>query len=118
MQALDGHPELVERTERITAHNLAEELGSATPPLVLDVRTAREFEAGHIPGSLHVPLNHLEPRLGEIPRHRRIVVTCASGYRSSIAVSILEAHGVPRLADLVGGVAAWEASKLETTATR
>jgi glyoxylase-like metal-dependent hydrolase (beta-lactamase superfamily II)/rhodanese-related sulfurtransferase len=116
MQALDGRPELVERTERITAHNLAEQLESSRPPLVLDVRTEREAEAARIEGSLVIPLNHLEERLGEIPRDRDVVVTCASGYRSSIAVSILEAHGLKGLSDLVGGMDAWEASRLETAA--
>jgi glyoxylase-like metal-dependent hydrolase (beta-lactamase superfamily II) len=118
MQALDGRPELVERTERITAQSLAEQLASATPPLVLDVRTAREVEAGRIEGSLDLPLNRLEERVAEIPRDRPVVVTCASGYRSSIAVSLLEAHGLRELSDLVGGMGAWEASRLETATAR
>jgi hydroxyacylglutathione hydrolase len=116
MQALDGRPDLVERTERITAQNLAEQLESAQPPLVLDVRTPGEVELGHIDGSVAVPLNHLEERLAEIPRDRPIVVTCASGYRSSMAVSILEAHGLEGLSDLVGGMDAWEAFQLEVAA--
>jgi glyoxylase-like metal-dependent hydrolase (beta-lactamase superfamily II)/rhodanese-related sulfurtransferase len=116
MKALDGSPELVDRTERITAHNLAEQLGSASPPLVLDVRTPGELEGGRIPGSMAIPLNHLQERLAEIPRDRDIAVACASGYRSSIAVSLLEAHGLRGLSDLVGGMAAWEASHLETAA--
>jgi hydroxyacylglutathione hydrolase len=115
MQALDGRPDLVERTERVTAQNLAEQLESK-PPLVLDVRTPDEVELGHIDGSLAVPLNRLEERLAEIPRDRPVVVTCASGYRSSIAVSILEAHGLEGLSDLVGGMDAWEASHLEVAA--
>jgi glyoxylase-like metal-dependent hydrolase (beta-lactamase superfamily II) len=116
MKALDGRPELVDRTERITAHNLAEQLGAASPPVVLDVRTPSEFEGGHIPGSLAVPLNQLEERLDEIPRDRDVVVACGTGFRSSIAVSLLEAHGLRGLSDLVGGMAAWEASHLETVA--
>jgi rhodanese-related sulfurtransferase len=115
MQTLDGRPDLVERTERIAAQNLAEALASTNPPLILDVRTPGEVEAGRIEGNLSVPLNHLEERLAEVPRDRPIVVTCGSGYRSSIAVSILEAHGVQGLSDLVGGMAAWEASRLETS---
>jgi glyoxylase-like metal-dependent hydrolase (beta-lactamase superfamily II)/rhodanese-related sulfurtransferase len=116
MKALDGRPELVDRTERITAHNLAEQLDAASPPLVLDVRTPQEVETGRIPGSLAIPLNHLEERLADIPRDREVVVACGSGYRSSTAVSLLEAHGLRGLSDLVGGMAAWEASHLETAA--
>ena len=106
------------RTERITAQNLAEQLASASPPLVLDVRAPSEVEDGHIEGSLNVPLNHLEERLDEIPRDRPLVVTCASGYRSSIAVSILERHGRSDVTDLVGGMGAWEASRLAITGAR
>ena len=116
MQALDGRPDLVERTERITAQNLAEQLESAKPPLVLDVRTPDEVELRHIDGSLAVPLNRLEERLAEVPRDRPIVVTCASGYRSSMAVSILEANGLEGLSDLVGGMDGWEATHLEVAA--
>jgi glyoxylase-like metal-dependent hydrolase (beta-lactamase superfamily II) len=114
MQTLDGRPELVGRTERITAQNLAEQLASATPPVVLDVRAPQELGVGRIEGSVGVPLNHLEERLDEVPRDRPVVVTCASGYRSSAAVSLLEAHGFRRLSDLVGGMGAWEASRLAT----
>jgi hydroxyacylglutathione hydrolase len=115
MEALDGRPDLVERTERITAQNLAESLATAKAPLVLDVRTPSEVESGRIDGSLSVPLNQLEGRLDDVPRDRPIVVTCGSGYRSSIAVSLLEAHGFRRLSDLVGGMAAWHASRLATS---
>jgi len=118
MEALDGRPDLVSRTERITAQNLAEQLASASPPLVLDVRAPGEVEAGHIERSLNVPLNHLEERLDEIPGDRPVVVTCASGYRSSMAVSILERHGRADVTDLVGGMGAWEASRLATTGAR
>jgi hydroxyacylglutathione hydrolase len=117
MAALDGRPDLVERTERVTAQNLAEQLAATDPPLVLDVRTAGEVESGRIDGSLSIPLNQLETRFAEVPRDRPVVVTCGSGYRSSIAVSLLEAHGLNELSDLVGGMAAWEASRLATATT-
>jgi rhodanese-related sulfurtransferase len=114
MQALDGRPDLVGRTERITAQNLAQQLSSSQAPAVLDVRAPSELEGGRIEGSVNVPLNHLEERLDEVPRDRPVVVLCASGYRSSMAVSLLEAHGFHGLSDLVGGMGAWEASRLAT----
>jgi rhodanese-related sulfurtransferase/glyoxylase-like metal-dependent hydrolase (beta-lactamase superfamily II) len=114
MQALATRADLVRRTERITAATLAEQLAEPAPPLVLDVRTPREWAAKHIAGSVNIPLNHLAERCSEIPPDRHIVVHCASGYRSAIAVSLLEQHGITRLADLVGGFAAWEASQLQT----
>jgi rhodanese-related sulfurtransferase len=117
MQALATRPDLVRRTERITAATLAERLAAPQPPVVLDVRTAHEWQEKRIEGSCNIPLNHLEDRLAAVPRDREVVVHCGSGYRSSIAVSLLAHHGFTQLADLVGGLAAWEASQLATTAS-
>ena len=114
MQALTTRPDLLRRTERITAATLAEQLAEPLPPVVLDVRTPREWAGKHIAGSLNIPLNHLTERLSDIPTDRHIVVHCASGYRSAIAVSLLEQQGITAPADLVGGFAAWEASQLQT----
>ncbi|MDH3601878.1 MAG: rhodanese-like domain-containing protein, partial [Candidatus Tectomicrobia bacterium] len=114
MQALEARPDLVRRIERITAPTLAEQLREAEPPVVLDVRTEREWQDQHIEGSLNISLQHLRERLTEVPSDRPLVVHCASGYRSSIAASMLQQHGITRVADLVGGIGAWEASQLET----
>jgi hydroxyacylglutathione hydrolase len=75
---------------------------------VVDVRTETEWKGGRISGSLNVPLNHLRARARELPRNETIVVYCQTGYRSSIATSILEQEGFVRVVDLVGGFAAWE----------
>jgi hydroxyacylglutathione hydrolase len=112
MEALAERPDLVWPTERVSAPMLAEELASAEPPLVLDVRTSREWSAKHINCSVNIPLNHLQERIAEIPRNRRIAVHCAGGYRSSIAVSILHQYGITHLIEMAGGLAAWEAAKL------
>lgn len=111
MRALAGRPDLLRQTERISARVLSEELASADPPLVLDVRTPREWLGGHINGSLNIPLNHLQERIGELPRDRRIVVHCAGGYRSSIAASILYRNAITNVAELAGGLAAWNAAE-------
>jgi rhodanese-related sulfurtransferase len=79
----------------------------------LDVRGDAERREAKIPGSMHIPLQHLPERIVEVPSGpRQVVVQCASGYRSSIAASLLERHGVPEVADLVGGLNAWTASGL------
>ena len=70
------------------------------------------MSAKHIPGSINIPLSHLQQRIDEIPRDRRIAVHCAGGYRSSIAASILHQHGITNLIEMAGGIAAWEAAKL------
>lgn len=112
MEALAGRPDLVWPTERVSAPMVAEELESADPPLVLDIRNPREWAAKHLGGSVNIPLNHLQERIAEIPRNRRIAVHCAGGYRSSIAASILHQHGITNLIEMAGGLAAWEAAKL------
>lgn len=117
MAALEVRPDLVRRTERIDAASLAERLAGPEPPLILDVRTDPERQAERIPGSVHIPLAHLRERLHDLPRGPRpTVVHCQSGYRSSIAASLLEQHGFAGVSDLVGGLAAWKASRLPTAA--
>jgi rhodanese-related sulfurtransferase len=112
MEALAERPDLVWPTERRSAPMVAEELEGPDPPLLLDIRNPREWMTKHIDGSVNVPLNHLQERIAEIPRDRRIAVHCAGGYRSSIAASILHQYGITHLIEMAGGIAAWEAAQL------
>lgn len=114
MQALEPRPDLVSRTERITAPTLAERLEHGLRPLVLDVRADGERAEGSIAGSVHVPLPRLLAELDAVPAGRDVVVVCATGYRSSIAASLLEREGREHVTDLVGGMDAWSASRLAT----
>jgi DMSO/TMAO reductase YedYZ molybdopterin-dependent catalytic subunit/glyoxylase-like metal-dependent hydrolase (beta-lactamase superfamily II) len=118
MQALDLRPELVARIERITAATLAEQLEGAEPPLVVDVRTEREWREQRISGSLNIPLTRLQERVDEVPRDRQVVVHCATGYRSSIAASVLKRHGFDNISDLVGGISAWLAATTDQSPVR
>ncbi|WP_447969761.1 MBL fold metallo-hydrolase [Nitrospira sp. M1] len=117
MEALSHRVDLVDRTVRMTAQMLAEELQTAEPPLVLDVRNEQEWKGKQISGSVNISVNHLEKRVDEVTRNRQIVVHCASGYRSSIAASLLEKHGITNVMDLVGGIEAWGKIQSEPTAT-
>ncbi|MGC2399590.1 MAG: MBL fold metallo-hydrolase [Acidobacteriaceae bacterium] len=115
MEALAERPDLVWPTERVSAQMVADEAAGPEAPLVLDVRNPREWAGKHIVGSINIPLNHLQERIAELPRNRRIAVHCAGGYRSSIAASILHAHGITDLIELAGGLAAWDAAQLPVT---
>jgi rhodanese-related sulfurtransferase len=117
MEQLDDAPELIERTERITAPTLAEQLKSDDPPRLIDVRTPGEWDAAHVEGSMNVPLSRLAERMGELAQDRPHVVYCASGYRASIAASLLRRAGFADVSDLVGGLSAWEAAQLESVAS-
>lgn len=110
--ALESRPELLTGTERITPAEASTAIVSPEPPLLLDVRTPREWQQQHIDGSVNIPLNRLPERLGELPRDRRLLVHCAGGYRSSIAAGLLQRSGHSDLVELGGGVAAWERAGL------
>ena len=114
MDALDGRMELSTTTPRITAPAVGELDGSVA---VIDVRAPQEYEAGHIQGSINIPLNHLEERVSTIPTTDHLVVHCAGGYRSSLAASLLQKHGRANVLDLVGGYKAWKASQLPIAPT-
>lgn len=60
--------------------------------VVVDVRREDEYDAGHLPGAANVPMHHLLERLGELPAGQ-LWVHCASGYRASIAASLLDRAG-------------------------
>jgi hydroxyacylglutathione hydrolase len=117
MQPLEQAPELLERTERITAGSLRERLAESQPPRLLDVRTRNEWGEGHIDSAVNLPLAQLTERMDELPAGSGLVVYCASGYRSSIATSLLRRDGLSGVANLVGGLGAWQAADLPTVAS-
>jgi len=112
MEALTDHPELLAYTLRSSAPELAALMAGSVPPLLIDVRTSREWSARHIGGSVNLPLNRLRDQAAEIPRDRAIAVQCAGGYRSSIAASLLQQQGITDLVEVAGGLAAWDAASL------
>jgi rhodanese-related sulfurtransferase/glyoxylase-like metal-dependent hydrolase (beta-lactamase superfamily II) len=112
MDALRDRPDLVLKIDRITAVALSEQLTTTAAPTVVDVRSEKEWAAGHIAGSVNIPLNHLRDRAAEIAKNRPVVVHCEGGYRSAIAASVLASAGRPDVLDMVGGFKAWAASKL------
>lgn len=80
----------------------------------MDVRTAAEWQEVHIAGAAHLPLDQLAERLGEIDRGRHLAVICGSGYRSSIATSILMNYSFGKVANVLGVMAAWKAAEYPT----
>jgi hydroxyacylglutathione hydrolase len=88
------------------------EVGGPDAPLVIDVRQVSEYESGHLPGALPILAGDLPDRLDELPRDRPIATICASGYRASVAASLLRAAGFDRVTWVSGGVPTWEALRL------
>lgn len=78
--------------------------------LLIDVREADEYAAGHAPGSTLIPLGQLQQRLAEIAgyKDKPVAVICRSGSRSAKAVKILEQAGFSAAVNVEGGMNAWQ----------
>src|SRR5262249_10517626 len=76
--------------------------------VVLDVRAATEFRAGHIPGAIHIPLGRVLEAADKLARRSAIVVHCQGGGRSPIALSVLRRMGFEQLANYAGGFADYQ----------
>jgi len=105
----DATPMMTSGIRRLSASALEELLRStaSAPPLLVDVREPAEFAAGHLPGSLHIPLGELPQRLGEIPPGAAPVFICRVGGRSMAACQLVLRAGVASPANLEGGLLAW-----------
>jgi rhodanese-related sulfurtransferase len=71
--------------------------------LVLDVRTKSEFSRGSLPGAVHIPVDELRERLGELDPSRSIAVLCHVGIRGHAAVRILLQNGFKNVRNVKGG---------------
>ena len=79
---------------------------------VLDVRTAGEWQAGHINGAIHIHGGLLRDNLPQVPGDRPIAVVCGSGYRASVAASLLQREQYGQVSNIIGGMTAWKAAGL------
>ena len=97
-----------------TAHDMLRQ----KPVLVVDVREADEFAAGHLPGALHVPRGVIEAAADTAPTHYRhpdlsgartqtVLLYCTSGGRSALAAWVLQQMGFTDVHSLAGGVECW-----------
>jgi glyoxylase-like metal-dependent hydrolase (beta-lactamase superfamily II)/rhodanese-related sulfurtransferase len=96
----------VERIERITVPELRERADGLQ---ILDVREQDEWDAGHIPGSLHVPYHDIQGLPDGLDPARPVAVICSSGQRAAPAASLLRRHGADQVLHVVdGGVPRWK----------
>jgi hydroxyacylglutathione hydrolase len=79
--------------------------------MLLDVREPVEYAHGHIAGSVNLPQSELAGNLSDIPKDRRVIVTCQAGYRSKRAAQFLKQMGFDHVECLRGGIEAWEAAE-------
>ena len=92
----------------------ADRMKSGPRLLLLDVRTAQERSGQHIKGSMHIPLQELRGRVGELQKHKdkEIVCYCRSGNRSLSAAALLRKRGFTA-ANMKGGMVEWNSSGIK-----
>jgi len=83
-------------------------------PILLDVRSAEEYEAGHIPGAINVPYDQIAASLDSLESFRtgEIVVYCRTGRRAGVAEDVLREAGFTRVFDLEGHMVSWNEQDL------
>lgn len=79
---------------------------------VVDVREAMEWDTGHVPGALLIPLAELRDSLPTVPKDAPIVTICEAGVRSSVAASILQAAGFTNVSHIPAGSSGYRRSGL------
>jgi glyoxylase-like metal-dependent hydrolase (beta-lactamase superfamily II)/rhodanese-related sulfurtransferase len=115
IRAWDASGRPLARTEQIGVDELAARIGEGRDLAVVDVRRPGEWQGGHIAQAVLLPLHELEARAEALDREKPVVALCAGGYRSAIATSVLERLGFRKITNVVGGMAAWNAAKLEVS---
>ena len=100
-----------------TVNELRASLEHGQRPLLVDVRSASEFAAGHVPGSVSMPMEEAESRLEDIPKDAPVVLLCQSGSRAGMVCELIQ-HERPNASVLDGGVDAWELAKMPLVSTR
>jgi hydroxyacylglutathione hydrolase len=113
MAAWDG---AVTVLPQLSASELAARQRVGASITVLDVRTDEEWRQGHVPGAVHRFAGALaQGAAPPVGREVAVAVICGSGYRSTVAVSLLQARGYTQLLNVLGGMQAWEAAGLPET---
>jgi hydroxyacylglutathione hydrolase len=92
---------------QISTAELRDELAQAGKLTLIDVRSDREWNDGHIAEAIHVPIGEMSVRAAELDRRRPIATICEGGYRSMLAASILTRAGFPDVLNVAGGMTAY-----------
>ncbi len=105
MKAWDNAGLPLDEVGQMTVHEIR---GRGEELQLLDVRSPDEWKEGHIPNARHIFLGELRERVGELDRARPTAVYCDSGYRASIATSILRQEGFECVCNVPGSWQAWK----------
>jgi rhodanese-related sulfurtransferase len=96
------------RARELSAAQVLEMQSQGVPAVYLDVREHNEWNLGHLPNATFMPRGVLETTIEQrVPRDTIVVVYCARGNRSALAVDTLQVMGYTNVAHLAGGFRAW-----------
>lgn len=105
-----------DQPQLMRAAELAERIRAESAPLVLDVRTRREYARGHIPGAVNIPYDELPGRLDELDGDKtaEVVVYCQMGRLAVVAEDVLARAGYTNVRNLKGHMRAWRQARYPT----
>ncbi|MCA1959555.1 MAG: hypothetical protein LDL33_02070 [Desulfomonile sp.] len=106
---------IIEPVESVSADAAAEFMAKAKEGTftLLDVRQPKEYERGHIPGAVLIPLPQLSDSLDQLDPEKPVVVYCAIGGRSRVAAHLLAGKGFKTVYNIKGGIMAWNSRVAE-----
>ena len=102
--------------DSISSSSLITQIRANKSPLILDVRTTKEYDLGHIPGAVNIDFKQLNQRIHEIDSYKNstVVVYCETGVRAKVAEVILSQAGFKSILHLERDISAWRSSNLPT----
>ena len=103
--------------DTISQAELISQIKSQQSPLIIDVRTKREYDAGHIPGAINIEFRELKSRISEIESYKNasVVVYCEHGIRAKVAENTLEKANFKSILHLQGDMSQWRKNSLPTS---
>jgi hydroxyacylglutathione hydrolase len=92
---------------QMTVEELHAQLAADPQLQVIDVRRPNEYQNGHVPQAINHTLSHLSQEYSQLDPNHPVAVICQSGYRSTIACSLLQSYGLSNIINVLGGTSAW-----------
>lgn len=93
--------------KEMTAKEVQQRLEAGESLNIIDVREVYEYQGGHIPGAVNIPLGLLPIRMNELSKDKPYIVVCLAGGRSAQATALLDQNGFDAT-NMIGGMSAWE----------
>ena len=93
--------------KEMTAKEVQQRLEAGESLNIIDVREVYEYQGGHIPGAINIPLGLLPIRMNELSKDKPYIVVCLAGGRSAQATALLDQNGFDAT-NMIGGMSAWE----------